>query len=170
MKFIFFLFVSTIAELLCYPLAPIAALLADKDGRLPWLLRWMETPDNLGWDGPAEEPAVSKFSNKRFALMIWLWRNKAYRLRFMMKAKVTQDMPRKQTGPLDPPPSSGFTFWKGSVGPYWEARPMYAFKTFKIYMRIGWKMSPYFGKNWPSDGGSAGMFAGASIRTDDWDG
>jgi hypothetical protein len=71
--------------ILTWPIVPVAVLLADKEGRLPRIFRWWETHDNLGYAGLDEEETVRKFTEKygkRLGLIRWLWRNKAYTLRY----------------------------------------------------------------------------------------
>jgi hypothetical protein len=71
--------------ILTWPVVPVAVLLADKEGRLPHIFRWWETHDNLGYAGLDEEETVRKFTEKygkRLGLIRWLWRNKAYTLRY----------------------------------------------------------------------------------------
>lgn len=170
MRFVLFWPISFVATLLAYPLVPVAVLLCDKDGRLPWLFRWLETHDNLGWKGPLTEGAtttVTERFGRKVGLIWWLWRNKCYTLRYWMRARVTEDMERVQCGTLDEP-THGFSYWFGRVGPYWEFQPRFAFGRGQLYMRIGWKMVPYF-KTPNKLNLAAGIFQGVTPRSDDWD-
>ena len=154
---------------LSYPLVPVAVIFSNKDGRLSWIFRWLETHDNLGWTGPASEPSTAKTTaifGPRAGLVHWLWRNKAYTLRYWLRARVTGEMPRSEAGVVTPK-RWGFSYWRGRVGPYWEYQPRIGFGKFHLYLRIGWKMRPYF-VNSPLLL-SAGIFTGISIRSDDWD-
>jgi hypothetical protein len=164
--------VATLGSLLAYPLVPLAVSLSDKEGRLPWLFQWLETHDAPGWEGPLTEPATRATTEKygqKTGLIRWLWRNKAYRLRYWMKANVTEDMLRKEEG-VSVPAKWGYSYWKGSIGPYWEFQPRFGFGKFHLYLRLGWKMKPYFDSpTWPKDNTSAGMYTGFSVRSDDWD-
>lgn len=162
--------ISVLGQLLAYPLAPIAAALADGEGRLPRILRWMETHDNLGWSGPLSEPASAATTAKygrRIGLLRWLWRNKAYTLRYWMRARVTPDMAKASKGDAVPA-RWGYSSWSGRVGPYWEWQPRFGFGSFHLKLRCGWKMKPYFDSDGPYLP-SAGIFTGISIRSDDWD-
>ena len=162
--------ISILASLAAYPLVPLAVYFADKDGRLPWLFRWLEAHDALGWFGPSTENATRK-TTKRFGLKAglvhYLWRNKAYTLRYWMRAKITDEMVSTQSG-VSIPKRWGFSYWKGSIGPYWEYQPRIGFGKFHLYLRIGWKMKPFLDSEGPY-GLSAGIFTGVSIRSDDWD-
>lgn len=162
--------ISLIGQLLAYPLVPIAVIFADADGRLPRFLRWLETHDALGWLGPMSEPAVAatvEKYGKRIGLIRWLWRNKVYTLRHWMRARITDDMPRNQSG-QSVPARWGYSSWSGRIGPYWEWQPRFGFGGFHVYLRCGWKMKPYFDSDGPYMP-SAGIFTGVGLRTDDWD-
>lgn len=164
--------VTTIGWLLAYPLVPLAVYFSDSQGRLPKVFRWLETHDALGWIGPSTEEATRKTTErwgKKAGLIHYLWRNKAYTLRYWMRARVSPDMPKFESG-VSIPTKWGYSYWKGQVGDYWEFQPRFGFGKFHLYMRIGWKMKPYFGStDWPKDGTSAGIYTGISVRSDDWD-
>lgn len=170
----FFLYfpISLIGTFLAYPLVPIAVIFADDEGRLPKIFRWLETHDALGWFGPSTEEATRKTTErfgKKAGLMHYLIRNKAYTLRYWMRAKVTEDMKKTEKG-TSIPSRWGFSYWYGKVGKYWEFQPRIGFGKIHLYMRMGWKMKPYFDmQTWPKEGTSAGIFTGVSIRSDDWD-
>lgn len=171
MRFLLFLIISTLGTLLAYPLVPVAVLFCDKGGRLPWLFKWLETHDALGWSGPLTEHATTMTTQKygqRVGLVRWLWRNKAYTLRYWLRARVTPEMTKHSWGNLENS-GWGFSHWYGQVGPYWEYQPTINLGDYKIYMRIGWKMTPYF-KTPNKLKMSAGIFSGLSFRTDDRDG
>lgn len=170
MIFWLYLPISFLGSLLAYPLVPVAVHWADVDGRLPRIFRWLETHDNLGWAGPLSEPVtrqIYEIEGPLPALRRWLWRNKAYTLRHWMRAKITEDMPRKESG-VSVPARIGFSYWYGSIGPYWEFQPRIGFGSFHIYLRTGWKMKPYFDSPGPY-ALSAGIYTGIGIRSDDWD-
>lgn len=162
--------ITVLAWLLAYPLVPLAVALSDADGRLPKPLRWLETHDALGWIGPATEPATRKTTERwgpKAGLVHYLWRNKAYTLRHWMRAKITDDMARAESG-VSIPKRWGFSYWRGQIGPYWEYQPRFGFGAFHLKLRLGWKMKPFFdgpGPYLPS----AGIFTGFSVRSDDWD-
>lgn len=159
--------IAIAGQLLAYPLVPWAVLLS-RDGRLPRLFRWLETHDALGWVGPQSEPATRATTarwGRKAGLIHYLWRNKAYTLRYWLRARVTDDMPRSETGTAIPA-RWGFSYWRGSVGPYWEFQPRIGLGRVHLYLRLGWKMKPYFGGQILP---SAGIFQGVSIRSDDWD-
>lgn len=164
--------ISVIGQLLAYPLVPVAVSMADSEGRLPKVFRWLETHDAPGWEGPLTEEATRKTTEEKgqkAGLRRWLWRNKAYTLRYWMRAKVTEDMPKIESG-VSVPAKWGYSYWKGQIGDYWEFQPRFGFGAFHLYMRLGWKMKPYFDSpSWPKDGTSAGIFTGFSVRSDDWD-
>lgn len=167
MRFWLYLPVAMLGTLLAYPLVPVATALAYADGRLMWVFRWLETHDNLGWDGPKSEPDTRKIFEiygERAGLRAWLWRNKAYTLRHWLRARITDDMPRSQSGE-SVPKRWGYSAWSGKIGPYWEWQPRIGLGSFHVYLRCGWKLKPFF----EGGSGAAGIFTGVSIRSDDWD-
>lgn len=170
MRFWIYLPITILGWLLAYPLVPLAVLFADKDGRLPWLFLWLETHDAPGWVGPATEEATRKTTARfglRAGLWHYLWRNKAYRLRYWMRARITDDMPRAVSGD-SVPKRWGFSYWNGQIGPYWEYQPRIGLGFVHLYLRLGWKMKPLLDSPGPY-GLSAGIFTGISVRSDDWD-
>ena len=52
-----------------------------------------------------------------------------------------------------------------ALGP--EGQPRFGFGKFHLYLRLGWKMKPFFDAG--PYGASAGIFTGISVRSDDWD-
>lgn len=171
-RFLAFLPVSIVGTLAAYPLAPIAVALADSDGRLPLPLQWLETHDAPGWIGPMTEVATIKTTERfgrRIGMVHWLWRNKAYRLRHWMRARITRDMPIAERG-TSIPARWGFSYWRGDVGPYWELQPRLGLGRVHIYLRIGWKLKPIFDAGrWPDGLSPVGMYTGITPRMDDWD-
>jgi hypothetical protein len=105
----------------------------------------------------------------RAGLWHYLWRNKAYTLRHWMRARISRDMPRSQSGKKIPA-RIGYSQWFGRVGPYFEWQPRLGCGSFHIYLRVGWKLKPIFDAGmWPEGPTSVGMFTGISPRVDDWD-
>ncbi len=171
MIFLLYLPISVLGWLLAYPLVPIAVALADTEGRLPWALRWLETHDAPGWSGPATEAATRRTGDllgPKAGLIHYLWRNKAYRLRHWMRARVSQG-DKMSTFGSKVPPRFGPSIWFGSVGGFWELQPRMSLGFTCLYLRIGWKMRPYFDGPWPPEMSAAGIYVGISIRSDDWD-
>lgn len=170
MRFWLYLPICVLGWLLAYPLVPLAVLLSDAEGRLPRPLRWLETHDALGWVGPMTEQATIRTTERfgrRAGLVHYLWRNKAYTLRWWLRARITDDMPRSQSGEAIPA-RWGFSMWRGSIGPYWEIQPRIGLGWVHLYLRIGWKMKPLLDGPGPY-GLAAGIFTGVSVRSDDWD-
>jgi len=58
MRFLAYLPVYLIGWILAWPLVPLAVMFGNANGRLPWVFRWLETHDALGWIGPATEHAT----------------------------------------------------------------------------------------------------------------
>lgn len=161
-----------VAELLAYPVVPVAVAFATADGRLPRWARWWETHDALGWRGPLSEgyPAT------RWGLVRWLWRNKAYTLRWRYRALPDYaSMILHDSGPRTRP------FW--GVGVYrivvldknnrwWYWRMSLGFGLFSIYINAGWKLAGFLEGARPTETSavSTGNFIGVGLRTDDWDG
>ena len=155
-----------LAQLLVYPLAPIAALLSDSSGRLPKLFWWMETHDNPGWSGPRSEG----FPSTKWGLCRWLWRNKAYSLRNRFRANPTQfnlDFMRME----GTAPTQGCGFFKAvyRIGEWRQWEVGYAAMQFKLYVQVGWKLKPYFDGHRPVGVSATGIIIPLSIRSDDWD-
>ena len=68
------------AALLAMPLTPFVVLFANHTtGRLPWLFRWMETPDQLLPGDPGIVGKPTSWLGYWWASCRWLWRNPAYR-------------------------------------------------------------------------------------------
>jgi len=169
MRFLAYIPVYLIGWIMVWPLVPLAVMFSNADGRLPWVFRWLETHDALGWIGPATEHATISTTQRwgqKAGLVHYLWRNKAYTLRYWMRARITDDMPRNQSG-VSVPDRWGFSYWRGHVGTYWEYQPRFGFGKFHLYLRLGWKMKPFFDAG--PYGASAGIFTGISVRSDDWD-
>ena len=179
-KWFLYSILTLVLTILAYPIVPIAVLFADKEtGRLPKIFRWFETHDDLGWGaGTYEEPigkAYLKYG-KRVALILWLWRNKAYT--FRNKIRVDSDYSDYgivQSGSTVPPK---YGFYRELFVLYdLKAKKEYfdlflgcSFGKFHVYLRMGWKLKPIWKDRKKPDGESAtGMFSGISIRSDDWD-
>lgn len=165
-----------IAQLSVFFLAPVAALLANKDtGRLPSYLKWMETFDVLGWDGPLSEPAVAKIFNKyekRVAMTVWLWRNKAYTLREKWRVPRNEEFVVQHRGTILPA-KKGYSYLYVTVETegktYFEFQPRVGFGSFMLYLRVGWKLQPYVYDENAYKYPSTGIFQGLTPRSDDWD-
>ena len=175
--FLLYLPLWLVGTLASYPLVPIAVMFADREGRLPRIFAWLETPDALGWSGGLYEPAVRATNEKwgrEAGLIHWLWRNKAYGLREWMRADVgTQGTLKWERGSRGVSPAFGFFYWygriEGSKGSWFELSPGFAFGSFYIFLRIGWKLRPYFDGVDVTKNTSAGLYTGITPRTDDWD-
>ncbi len=167
-RFFAYLLIWLIAWPLTYILAPIAAVTAQSQtGRLPWILQWMETHDAPGWEGPQTEHATAKHS-RRVGLMLWLMRNKAYRLRWWMRARPIDMNNVKQWGTVYPP-KYGPSFWLGSVDGYFEFQPRLSWGGGYLFARLGWKMKPAMLGIVPDESNAAGIFSFSPLRHDDWD-
>ena len=152
-----------LAMLVAYPLVPVAVAFATADGRLPWWAWWLETHDNPGWQGPLSE----RYPATRWGLVRWLWRNKAYALRDLYRAEVDVDTPRSQRGSIVPA-EIGPSWWLGRICRYWELELSLGLYAFRIYLRAGWKLKPYFLGHRPTGPTATGMLIPISIRTDDF--
>lgn len=179
LQFIFLTPIMVIADILAYPLVPIAVLFADPEtGRLPRGFRWLETFDDLGWEGGMYEPqvrAVHERWGRRAGLIYWLWRNKAYTLHNYFRAQPNYgDMTLTQSGATTPPKWGPF-YWLGrvrsSTGSWFDLQAGIGLGIFYIYARMGWKIRPLFSgdRPGPDDKSATNMFTGISLRSDDWD-
>lgn len=177
-KFICLSVVMFILELLAYPLVPIAVFFADETGRLPKGFRWLETHDSLGWGAGTYEPAIQEIYEKhgeKIALIVWLWRNKAYTLRHKLRANPNYETMVLQSSGVMVPPKWGFFHWKGTIidgtKSWFELVLGISLGKFHIFLRNGWKLKPYFNGDRPTNLNTTavGMFIGFSIRSDDWD-
>jgi hypothetical protein len=163
-------------QILAYPLVPVGVLLADSAGRLPRWLRWFETHDDLGWGaGTYEHPVRAVYDRwgPRAALIYWLWRNKAYTLRNNLRATPNYDTMVMTERGVPVPPKWGFFYWYGSISSgsktWFECMPGISLGKFHLYLRIGWKLRPYFNGERPQGVAATGMFTGITPRSDDWD-
>jgi hypothetical protein len=175
-RFCFFTITTLIGTILAYPLVPIAVAFADNTGRLPRWAPWMETPDALGWGAGTYEPPIKKAFDKygkRYALVRWLWRNAAYRLKFWMGMHVENydysQVTFSSVGAFDPP-MWGVSLWSAKAiyrgRTYFDIRPSLSLGSFYIYLLIGWKLKPYISGYFPREPNAAGMFSGITPRTE----
>lgn len=160
------------ARLAAFPLAPVAAALADSEtGRLPGWLWWMETTDHPGWDflnvaTPVQETAEKW--GRRVAMARWLARNRAYALQFRLGAPKDRTWEIARWRGSDAPAARGFScFWGVILTPhdgkaYFELQPRLTVGPYVLYLRIGWKV---WGVKEGGKGGSAGMYTGFTPRT-----
>lgn len=175
-RFVFFTIVAWLGTLLAYPLVPFAVALADDKGRLPLWAQWMETPDALGWGAGNYEPVIKNIYDKygkEKALVVWLWRNAAYQLKFWMGMNVDgydySQVTFSSSGAYQPP-KWGFSFWRADAvykgRKYFDIRPSISFGSFYFYLLIGWKLKPYISGYFPKEPNAAGMFSGITPRTE----
>jgi hypothetical protein len=175
-RFIAFTIIAILGTLLAYPLVPLAVAMADNKGRLPLWAQWMETPDALGWGAGNYEPSIKRIYDrygKEKALVCWLWRNPAYRLRFWMGMDVEgydySQVTFSSSGSYTPP-KWGPSFWKATAvykgKTYFDMRPAFSFGGFYLYLLIGWKLKPYISGYFPKEPNAAGMFAGITPRSE----
>lgn len=159
--------------ILPWVLVPVAVAFADKDGRLPRPFRWLETHDNLGFAGLDTEPDVQTFTAKwgrRIGLVRWLWRNKAYTLRYRLGIPFHRPIPVEWKvlsvrGAVKPQGVSCLWIVVEAGGKrYFELQPGYGWGGKRLYMRIGWKL--YRLAMYPGDypNGSTGMYTGITPR------
>lgn len=146
-------------EWLAYPLVPIAVRLADPAGRLPRGFQWLETHDNLGWYGPLTEgyPAT------KWGLIRWLWRNKAYTLRDLLRVDPPLDAPVREYGRADQP--IGFSYYLVFVGDAFQLQVTLGLPWFRLYVNAGWKLKAMAQGYRPSRPSSVGILIPVSIRT-----
>lgn len=191
LRWLFFLPVNFFGKLLAYPIVPIVVWFVNVHGRLPWAFRWLETHDNLGWTGLRVEPtvmkrhtwAVEKFGwwvGDRIGLMFWLWRNKAYTLRYKMGMPFFDHKPFDfeliKTWGQEEWPTEGQKFRMYTVlvkvngKHYFECEPRWRISSKRmIYFRIGWKarsLGRGYVPDWNNPIGSTGMYAGFTPRMD----
>lgn len=148
------------AELLAYPLVPIAVRFCDNGGRLPRGLRWLETHDYLGWSGPLSEgyPAT------RWGLTRWLWRNKAYTLSNRFRVDPPLDAPVRTYGRPDQP--LGFSYYLAVIDGYaFQLQATLGLPRFRLYVNVGWKIKATVNGYRPSKPSSVGMIIPISFRT-----
>lgn len=165
MMYLRWLFVTLFAiatTLLSIPFTPIAVLFADtKNGRLPWIFRWMETPDCAL---PGDPNHVGKPSTRLgwyWASMRWLWRNPAYRATDWAKfiPAVVDHAPGHQTifgfnnvrgdKEITETPFRGGYFYAemdDGVRSVFEFYGLWKWPGIDkcIRLRLGWKLKPWF--------------------------
>lgn len=165
------------ASIATYWLVPKAVAKADPlTGRLQPSDQWMETPDALGWGAGTYEPEIKAIydkEGKEAALIAWLRRNKAYGLRYKLRATPNyKTMVLTESGPRVPP-RWGFFHWKGTIkdGPneWFESMPGIGLGFVHVYLRCGWKLKPLFLGERPEGVSAIGLFMGVTPRMDDWD-
>jgi hypothetical protein len=120
-KYILFAIVQLLIDVVSFPLAPLVALFADKDGNLPKWLSLFQTYDNTldGDDGYKAEHRFFPDNANAFQVWAnrtgWLWRNPAYGFDMLLGADVqVGDILRingdRATG--DNPFHAGLCTWK----------------------------------------------------------
>lgn len=164
--------------IMTWPVVPVAVLFSDKNGRLPRLFRWWETHDDLGYAGLDQEPDVEEFAKKwgkHLGLIRWLYRNKAYTLRYKLGIPFHDPKPvsyqilcvKGQTTPRQ----RGFSWlWVVVVANgkrYFEFQPSYGFGSKVLYLRVGWKLAALARSDVAYPFGSMGMYTGATPRKRD---
>lgn len=93
-KYILFAIVQLLIDVVSFPLAPLVALFADKDGNLPKWLSLFQTYDNTldGDDGYKQEHRFFPDNANAFQVWAnrtgWLWRNPAYGFDMLLGADV----------------------------------------------------------------------------------
>lgn len=147
---------SWVADLLAYPLAPIALLFAS-NGRLPWAFRWLETQDNplTGDEGHVERWKIIRtqhplLDHDYFQEVAWLWRNKAYRFSYDFLGRVPEnlrmygDINVENTGNKS---QEGVCYWLGdNIWGMFLFKPLFPYAKGKyVYLRmyLGWKCKGY---------------------------
>lgn len=167
----------TVASIACLWEVPKAVKRADPlTGRLQPEDRWMETHDALGWGAGTYEPEIKKIydeQGKEKALEAWLLRNKAYTLRWQLRATPNyKTMTLTESGPRVPP-KWGFFHWRGVVkdgaSEWFDSMRGIGLGFVHVYLRSGWKLKPLFLGERPAEPSAVGMFVGITPRADDWD-
>lgn len=178
--FFAFTLVEWIANIIAFPLVPVAVLFANKQGRLPLGLRWLETPDALGWGAGTYEPEIQKIYEKfgaRMSMIIWLWRNRAYGLSAKWQATPNYDTMVLRSYGTPAVFKNAPAWWLGTItdGNRWWFEFSFAVRfgnLFALGTRTGWKLLPFFQGHRPEDfkTTATGLFTGISIRSDSVDG
>lgn len=176
LKWIVFTPLAYIIRLFALLIVPYAVLFLDQDGRLPWLFRWLETHDDLGWSGPLSVEATRTKTEKygrRIGMMFWLWRNQAYAAQyylfsipFLTKDVTITDV--KYWGQIYRPERGlwwAFVTIRANGKKYFEFRFGWVFPAFALFVRTGWKLVPIAQGQIPPVG-STGMFTGLTPRLD----
>lgn len=171
-KFFWVTLYLLIARFLAIFLVPIAVVFADKQGRLPGAFRWLETHDDLGWGAGIYEKEVKWVYDKlgkRCALIWWLWRNRTYSLR--SKYRVPADLNEDQFGAEAWSKGRfvarkfGFSYWKGVYKDWWEVQISLGLYWFRFYVRLGWKLTPYYSGDFPKTAATAtGIIVPLALR------
>ena len=159
---------------------PVAVLQADEDGRLPRWAWWLETFDNLGWEGLFEEETLTKRYNfwqerlddwwaRRITLMTWLWRNKAYALRSSMGVHLPDLKTFRvvwQLGTFSKPRIFNLSIIIVEINDKWyfEAQPRLGWGGVYLYLRIGWKLTTFRNGKMPNLNNNGGMYTGITPR------
>lgn len=180
LKFPLYTVTDILANLLAFPLVPIAVLLADSEGRLPKALRWLETPDALGWGAGYYETFIKGIYDsfgKHAGMIMWLWRNRAYSLSAKWQATPNYSTMVMRSYGTPGVFKNAPAWWVGTIadGNRWWFEFSFAIRVgnlFSIGMRTGWKLLPFFDGSRPEDftKTATGIFTGVTLRTDSVDG
>lgn len=160
----------SLVSLLAYPVVPVAVAFATADGRLPRWARWWETHDNLGWKGPVSEG----YPPTRWGLIRWLWRNKAYTLRWRYRALPDYRFMRWATVGTSVRPRRGRGYYEIEIvsanGRWWYRRWSFGLGLFSVYLHAGWKLQGFLEGARPGTDAavSTGNFIGIAARIDDF--
>lgn len=169
-----------VAKMSAYPLAPIAVMLADDKGVLSSTFKYLEVIDNPGFDGMLVEESCKDWPSKygkKGALVLWLWRNKAYTYSASLRAKYPDFRTiKKSVKGTEDPPKWGFWYYKETIesssGIIYEGRYGFSFGKFQLYLKTGWKIKGIIkDPNWYRtkeewNKGYEGLFTGIVLRSD----
>ena len=151
-----------LAQVLAYPLVPLAAAFSTPDGRLPRWAWWLETHDDLGWSGPLSVG----FQATRWGMVRWLLRNKAYAFRDLFRATPTAEELAAAGTDMPPYPRLGPYLHRYAVGRWWEVDTGVSLIYFRLFVRIGWKIKPYTSGHRPVGVTATGILIPFAVRTD----
>lgn len=98
MLYPFYAVASLIMTLLAILLSPINALLVNKDGNLPYLLRWFQTPDAPAWGDESFKEVETPNDSTYVRTVKWLVRNPAQGFDMFLSGKQDPDTTYKVFG------------------------------------------------------------------------
>ena len=164
-----------LAEVVAIILTIPAVLLADSTGRLPRWLRWMETPDALGWGAGCYEPAIQAVYDRwgpKTALVVWLLRNRVYGLGNKWRCSPRYDTMTLKSWGTQGVFNNAPAWWLGTIeyDGKWYFEFSFAVRVgqwFNLGMRTGWKLLPFFTGHRPQDFSTTatGIFTGITFRS-----
>ena len=144
-RYLIYLILDMLMEVLAVLLAPILPLFASQDGWLPKWLWWFQTPDNplsgdAGWQ--QKHPNDTYWDRGQ-----WVWRNRAYGFKWsVLAATVVPGAITYQGDPTIKNRENAKAGWLDvQMQPYWQCKRVWRIgqTTYCLMPNFGWLLDPY---------------------------